>query len=186
MANNTDELPRSVQIIIAALIVGAIIWALVPKPILWVILGVAIAIIGVLAYFAYKKEGTAPFKRFARRIFDWIFRGTKPSQPTAPTGPTAATRVPDLRGDERALFIHAIGDRCENPTCRKSGLLEIHHIKPKEQGGLNSVWNLIVLCPDDHRSAQRGIPDKLRLQQWVQDHRNQRLNLLHSRQWKYR
>jgi len=186
MANNRDELPRSVQILIAAIIVGAIIWALVPKPILGVVLGVAIAIIAVLSYFAYKKEGTAPFKRFARTIFDSIFRPSKPSQPTTPTAPTQRARLPDLMGDERAVFIHAIGDRCENPTCRKTGLLEIHHIRPKEQGGSNSVWNLIVLCPDDHRSAQRGIPDRQRLQQWLQDHRNQRLNLLRSRQWKYR
>jgi len=55
MAKTEDELPRWAQIIIAAVIVGVLIWALVPKNIIWVALGIGIVIVGVVAYLVYKR-----------------------------------------------------------------------------------------------------------------------------------
>lgn len=34
--------------------------------------------------------------------------------------------------------------------------LEVHHIKPRSEGGPNEAANLIVLCPNCHRKADRG------------------------------
>lgn len=41
---------------------------------------------------------------------------------------------------------------CEN----QSDHLEIHHIKPRAKGGSNKLRNLIALCPECHRKADRG------------------------------
>lgn len=41
---------------------------------------------------------------------------------------------------------------CEEP----SDHLEIHHIKPRAEGGSNKLRNLIALCPECHRKADSG------------------------------
>ena len=99
-----------------------------------------------------------------------------PSRPIPP---------PDLTSNERNLFTHRMGNRCENPTCRWTGLLEVHHIRPRREGGTNSVWNLLALCPNHHTEANNGIPSRPRQRQWVQHHRNQRNELRRSGKWKY-
>lgn len=40
------------------------------------------------------------------------------------------------------------GDSLDNP--------EVHHIKPRSEGGTNESTNLIVLCPTCHRKADQG------------------------------
>lgn len=41
---------------------------------------------------------------------------------------------------------------------------EIHHITPRSEGGKNIAENLIVLCPNCHRKADRGIISKSKLE----------------------
>ncbi|MFC7230337.1 HNH endonuclease [Saliphagus sp. GCM10025308] len=41
---------------------------------------------------------------------------------------------------------------CDNRTDHP----EVHHIKPRSEGGPNDPSNLIVLCPDHHRKADSG------------------------------
>jgi hypothetical protein len=180
MARNSDELPRWVQIIIAALIVGAIIWALVPKPILWVVLGVAIAILGVVAYLAYKRQGIAAFTSFAKRAYNWLIGTQKPSEARRPR------IVPPLSSDEASLLIATVGSACENPRCRSQLNLEVHHIKRRAEGGTHSVWNLIVLCHGCHGHAGRGAWSRSLLKQWIKKHSLERSRLLRSGEWKYR
>ena len=58
--------------------------------------------------------------------------------------------------------------RCEN--CRKRiYTLEIHHIIARHEGGDNSEKNLIVLCPDCHAAADRGVLSKGRLKYIVRN-----------------
>jgi len=179
MAKTENELPPWVQIIIAALIVGAIIWALVPKPIIWVALGVAIAILGVVAYLAYKRQGIAAFTSFAKRAYNWLIGTEKRSESKTPV-------VPPLSPNETDLLIATVGDRCENPNCHTPQFnLEVHHIKPREQGGTNSVWNLIVLCHSCHGWAQKSNYKKSQLNRWIRYHSRERRRLQHSVEWKY-
>jgi len=178
MARNGDELPRWVQIIIAAIIVGVIIWVFVPKPIIWVVLGVAIAILGVVAYLAYKRQGTSAFTSFAKRAYNWLVGTQKPSETNRPK------IARSLSSDETSLLIDTVGNACENPRCRSQLNLEVHHIKPRAEGGTNSVWNLIVLCHGCHGHAGRTAWSRSLLKQWTKKHSFERSRLLRSGEWK--
>ena len=48
----------------------------------------------------------------------------------------------------RSQAINKYGNKCE--LCGYSLSVETHHIKPKFQGGLHEINNLIVLCPNCH------------------------------------
>lgn len=100
-------------------------------------------------------------------------------------GPSKPTPPQDLTSDEKNLFIHKMGNVCENPTCGRTGILEVHHVRPRREGGKNKVWNLLVLCGSCHNEADKGIPPRPRQRQWVQQHRNQRNELRRSGKWKY-
>ena len=178
MSRNGDELPRWVQIIIAAIIVGVIIWVLVPKPIIWIALGVAIAILGVVAYLAYKRQGISAFTSFVKRAYNWLVGTEKPSETRRP-------KIAPLSSDETSLLIVTVGSICENPRCRSQLNLEVHHIKPRAEGGSHSVWNLIVLCHGCHGHAGRGAWSRSLLKQWIKQHSRERSRLLHSGKWKY-
>ena len=41
---------------------------------------------------------------------------------------------------------------------------EIHHIVPRSEGGKNTAGNLIVLCPNCHRKADRGVLSRSKLE----------------------
>ena len=46
---------------------------------------------------------------------------------------------------------------------------DIHHIKPREEGGPNKKSNLIVLCPTCHRKADRGVISRSKLKYQIRD-----------------
>ena len=41
--------------------------------------------------------------------------------------------------------------RCQAPGCGRTRFLEVHHIKPRSQGGNNKQENLVTLCGSCHR-----------------------------------
>ena len=55
----------------------------------------------------------------------------------------------------RSQAIKKYGNKCE--LCEYSLSVETHHIKPKFQGGLHEIDNLIVLCPNCHSLFTRKI-----------------------------
>ena len=55
------------------------------------------------------------------------------------------------------------GRRCSK--CGKAGALEVHHVKPLEQGGTNDLQNLAILCRGCHIAAHRPQPHE-REQAW--------------------
>ena len=48
------------------------------------------------------------------------------------------------------------GYRCAVPTCRNILALDLHHIVAVEEGGPNTLSNLLVLCPTCHALYTRG------------------------------
>jgi hypothetical protein len=153
----------------------------------WVIFGVIVA---VLAFSIYK---SSKFRSFvfgtAKKAVKGVVYGNGEEdsyarKPTPP--PSKPTPPPDLTPNEKALFINRIGNKCENPTCRRTGDLDIHHIRRRQEGGTNSVWNLLALCRNCHGEANKGIPPRPRQFQWARNHKDERRRLLDSDKWKYR
>jgi len=162
------------------------------------VLGLVIVgiIVAVLAFCLYR------FPKFRGWLFGKVKKGvvgiaygngneaseasTSTSTPTStPTPAPAPVPVSDLTPDEKALFIDYIGNRCENPTCRRTGDLDIHHIRPRREGGTNSVWNLLALCRNCHGDANKSIPPRPRQVRWARRHTDERRRLLSSGKWKY-
>lgn len=48
-------------------------------------------------------------------------------------------------------------NKCEICGDSTKEILQVHHIVPVKQGGTNNADNLIVLCPNCHYKAHRGI-----------------------------
>ncbi len=51
---------------------------------------------------------------------------------------------------KRAVF-ERDGRQCRAPGCRRRRYLEVHHIRPRAQGGSNRLENLVTLCSACHR-----------------------------------
>lgn len=50
---------------------------------------------------------------------------------------------------------------------------DVHHIKPREEGGPNKPSNLIVLCPNCHRKADSGVISRSKLKYQVRKNRGE-------------
>ena len=64
----------------------------------------------------------------------------------------AQTVPPALR---RAVIARDAGS-CAVPGCRHATFVDVHHIKPREEGGRHVIENLITLCSAHHRAVHRG------------------------------
>jgi HNH endonuclease len=47
--------------------------------------------------------------------------------------------------------------RCRVPWCSQTRWLQVHHIVHDEHDGPTDTWNLIAICPADHRRHHRGL-----------------------------
>jgi len=70
---------------------------------------------------------------------------------TEPGMPNRSTIPPKAR---RAAMIRA-NHRCETPGCGRTRFLEVHHRRPRSQGGGNEAANLQVLCSSCHQQVHR-------------------------------
>ncbi len=130
------------------------------------------------------------FVGIVKRAFSGlVYRSEDQDEPSAaseiPRGSSKRPPPQDLTSEERALLIDRMGNLCENPTCGETRQLEIHHIKPRREGGKNKVWNLLVLCRNCHGDANNRVPSRARQRQWAEHNRNQRNELRRSGKWKY-
>jgi hypothetical protein len=46
--------------------------------------------------------------------------------------------------------------RCQVPGCTHTHFVDVHHIRPRSDGGRNTLDNLITLCTAHHRAIHRG------------------------------
>jgi hypothetical protein len=80
-----------------------------------------------------------------------------------------------LTEDDKTQLENAVWYRCENPFCKYTHFLEVHHITDEKDGGNNKLENLIVLCPYCHELAHKGeIPEK-EMRDWIAK-RDERFN----------
>jgi len=48
------------------------------------------------------------------------------------------------------------GGRCRIPGCRHATYVDVHHLKPRVEGGENTLENLITLCSAHHAALHAG------------------------------
>jgi 5-methylcytosine-specific restriction endonuclease McrA len=46
--------------------------------------------------------------------------------------------------------------RCRVPGCKNTHFVDVHHLRPRSEGGENKLENLITLCTAHHRATHRG------------------------------
>ena len=76
-----------------------------------------------------------------------------PTRRSGPTGVRAKQTVPPAT---RRAVLRRDHHCCSVPGCRNAAFLDLHHVKPRSEGGRNDVDNLITLCGAHHRAAHRG------------------------------
>lgn len=72
-----------------------------------------------------------------------------------------------LTEEDKIELLNAVWYRCENPFCKVTNFLSVHHIVEEKEGGTNKLDNLIVLCPYCHDLAHKNeIPVK-EMHNWI-------------------
>ncbi|HSU38501.1 MAG TPA: HNH endonuclease, partial [Polyangiaceae bacterium] len=68
--------------------------------------------------------------------------------------PTRATQTipPALRRQ----VLRRDGGRCQVPGCRHATFVDVHHLRPRSEGGANTIENLVTLCGAHHRASHAG------------------------------
>jgi len=56
----------------------------------------------------------------------------------------------------RRAVLNRDGRRCTVPGCSHATFVDVHHIKPRSEGGRHEASNLLTLCSAHHRAAHRG------------------------------
>jgi HNH endonuclease len=78
---------------------------------------------------------------------------TNPTHVGAPTARATQTIPPALR----RRVVRRDRSCCVVPGCRNSTFVDVHHIKPRAEGGRHAADNLVVLCSAHHRAVHRGV-----------------------------
>lgn len=76
-----------------------------------------------------------------------------------------SVRRPSIPAEVRRRVLVEAGHRCSIPTCRYIEV-EIHHIVPWAKSQSHDYENLIALCANCHRRADRGEIDRISLRNY--------------------
>lgn len=98
---------------------------------------------------------------------DWLFgngsaspnSGTKADDSRTKTPPAPQSLKDDLYFDRANRHCEWCETRIDAP--------DVHHIEPRGEGGPNEPRNLIVLCPNCHRKADRGMISRSKLRRAI-------------------
>jgi hypothetical protein len=72
-----------------------------------------------------------------------------------------------LTEEEKSELENAVWYRCENPYCKYTHFLDVHHIIDEKNGGTNKLDNLIVLCPYCHNLAHKNEIPEEEMRLWI-------------------
>jgi len=73
---------------------------------------------------------------------------------------------PTIPAEIRRQILVEAGHRCAIQTCRSAADVDVHHIVPWAQSQQHEPENLIALCPNCHRRANRGDIDRESLRKY--------------------
>lgn len=165
------------EVIVALIFIGIIVFALIlgwwekHTAIGWTIIGIIVVLFGFFLYKSPRFRGWI-LKKGKGAGEKVVFKDTQQVEQierieTEKHDDIDVVKVPPLSAKERAKLINAVGNKCENPNCREKFPLEVHHIKPRAEGGSNKHKNLIVLCNNCHGKFQGGIYSRALLKEWI-------------------
>ena len=96
----------------------------------------------------------------------WLFTELNGEPQSSSADSTIEKTPPTPERLKNELRLDRADGRCE--YCgEEMDFLEVHHIKPRSEGGPNTRNNLIVLCPNCHRKADRGVYSRSELKHKV-------------------
>lgn len=102
---------------------------------------------------------------------NWLFNGSpknRSNQGSSTSGSSVEKTPPAPEKLKNELYFDRADRHCE--WCSEQiDTPEIHHIKPRAEGGPNKRRNLIVLCPNCHRKADGGTIGRSKLQYRVRE-----------------
>jgi hypothetical protein len=114
---------------------------------------------------------------------------TEPAEATETEADASAEPKMPLVVDETVLteldkseLENAVWYRCENPYCKYTHFLDVHHIVDEKDGGTNKLENLVVLCPYCHELAHKNEIPVEEMKTWVAN-REERFKF--KLQWRY-
>ncbi len=87
-----------------------------------------------------------------------------------------------LTEEDKNQLVNAVWYRCENPYCKYTSFLGVHHILDEKEGGSNRLENLIVLCPYCHDLAHRHEIPEQEMRDWISNRENR---FKFKPDWKY-
>lgn len=98
----------------------------------------------------------------------WLLNDTADSGSSSSDGSEVEKTPPTPEKLKNAIRVERSHGRCE--YCDESSdFLEVHHIKPRADGGPNTRKNLIALCPTCHKKADRGVHSRSKLKHIVRE-----------------
>jgi hypothetical protein len=100
---------------------------------------------------------------------------------TAPSIPLVDD-VSTLTEEDKNQLVNAVWYRCENPFCKYTSFLGVHHIVDENAGGTNRLDNLIVLCPYCHDLAHHNEIPVEEMREWISNRENR---FKFKPDWKY-
>ena len=93
--------------------------------------------------------------KFCSRPCAIISHGGKPTGISMP-----GNSNPNFRGTNNSVTARENGTKYFGRACMICGwdtIVDVHHITPRRHGGTNDLDNLIVLCPNHHRMADKRL-----------------------------
>lgn len=177
MSENNRSNQDGEVIPIGILLVGSIVggYLIVNNPlsgdtayVSWILIGLsALGIVYVAAGFrgVYQKEGLD-------KAVNWLFGNTPASKGGSASSETRTSNEsktpPPSESLKNELYFERANRECE--WCgERVDSPDVHHIKPRAEGGPNDPENLIVLCPNCHRKADGGTISRSKLKYRVDE-----------------
>lgn len=105
-------------------------------------------------------------RKFCSRPCHWEYMKGKPG-PKRPGKGLSGERNPNYKNGMNKTTATLIGRRLYGHKCLICGfdiVVNSHHIIPRKEGGKNIPSNLIILCPNHHAMADKGILTREELQ----------------------
>lgn len=119
------------------------------------LLAIGFAVLGV-TYWKFSSEGTGAAVEFLLSTGDDNSNTADQNESNTQKTPPASESL------KNELYFERADRQCEWCDTEVDSP-DVHHITPREDGGPNDSENLIVLCPNCHRKADRGVISRSKL-----------------------